>query len=48
MNKDEEKTAGPVLGSARGLVTTKPGWDDPMGADEVEEIFFPCDDEAAI
>jgi antitoxin (DNA-binding transcriptional repressor) of toxin-antitoxin stability system len=28
-----------VLGSARGLVTRKPGWDEPMTPEEVEETF---------
>jgi len=37
----------PVLGSARGLVATQPGWDAPMGSDEVQEVFFPCEDQAA-
>jgi prevent-host-death family protein len=32
----EEK---PVLGSALGLVTMKPGWDEPMTPEEVEETF---------
>jgi hypothetical protein len=41
-------TSAPVLGSARGLVAIHPGWDEPMGADEVEEVFFPCRDEAVI
>ena len=51
MNKDEMETnpctTVPVLGSARGLVTMQPGWDESMSPDEVEEVFFPCDDEAA-
>jgi hypothetical protein len=46
MNKDEEKTTGPVLGSARGLILVQPGWDEPMSLDEVEEVFFRCDGEA--
>ena len=46
MNKDEEKTTGPVLGSARGFVFMRLGWDEPMSPDEVEEFFFPCDPEA--
>ena len=29
----------PVLGSARGLVTMTPGWDDPMTPEEMEEFF---------
>jgi hypothetical protein len=36
----------PVLGSARGLVEMQSGWDAPIGTDEVEEVFFPCEDEA--
>jgi hypothetical protein len=43
MNKDEietnPNTAVPVLGSARGLVTMQPGWDEPMSPDEVEGVF---------
>ena len=43
MNKDEMETnpsnTVPVLGSARGLVTMQPGWDEPMSHDEVEEVF---------
>jgi hypothetical protein len=46
MDNNEDKTAGPALGSARGLVLMQPGWDEPMSLDEVEEVFFPCDDEA--
>jgi hypothetical protein len=37
----------PVLGSARGRVEMQRRWDAPMGPDEVEEVFFPCEDEAA-
>ena len=37
----------PVLGSARGFMEMQSGWDAPMGSDEVEEVFFPCEDEAA-
>ena len=43
MNKDEMEnnpsTTVPVLGSARGLVAMRPGWDEPMSPDEVEEVF---------
>ena len=46
MNKDEEKTASPVLGSARGLVLMQPGWDEPMSLNEVEEVFLARDREA--
>ena len=50
MNKDEMETnpstTVPVLGSARGLVTMRPGWDEPMSPDEGEQVLSPCDDEA--
>jgi prevent-host-death family protein len=29
----------PVLGSARGRIKMKPGWDAPMTDDEMKEIF---------
>jgi prevent-host-death family protein len=29
----------PVLGSARGAVVMKPGWDAPMTPEEVDETF---------
>ena len=31
--------AKPVLGSARGSIVMKPGWDAPMTPEEVEETF---------
>ncbi len=37
----------PVLGSACGCVEMQPGWDAPMGPDEVEDVFFPYEDEPA-
>ena len=42
MNKEEMETnpsnTVPLLGSAPGLVTMQPGWDE-MSPDEVEEVF---------
>jgi prevent-host-death family protein len=29
----------PVLGSARGTVVLKPGWDAPMTPEEIEDTF---------
>ena len=29
----------PVLGSARGTITMKEGWDDPMTDEEIDELF---------
>ena len=29
----------PVLGSARGQVEMKPGWDAPLSAEEIDQIF---------
>jgi prevent-host-death family protein len=29
----------PILGSARGLVSMQPGWDEAMTPEEVEETF---------
>jgi hypothetical protein len=46
-NVSEDCASVPVLGSARGRVEMQPGWDAPMDPDEVEEVFFPCEDEAA-
>jgi len=37
----------PFLGSARGRVEMQLRWDEPMSAAEVDEVFFPCEDEAA-
>jgi len=29
----------PVLGSARGLVVMKSGWDAPLTAEEIDQVF---------
>ncbi len=29
----------PILGAARGLITLKPGWDDPLTDAEIESLF---------
>jgi hypothetical protein len=44
-NVGEDCTSGPVLGSARGLLFVDSGWDGPMSPAEVEEVFFPREDQ---
>ena len=38
-NLNPEPASAPVLGSARGLVTMQPGWDEPLNPAQVDEVF---------
>ena len=33
------EAARPQLGTARGKISFQPGWDDPLGPEDVAEIF---------